>query len=210
MGKDEKFFDSTIELFKAYQSKMDKEKPKGYNVYLAREVCKRLKQLSFLYEKIRLYESRVMKSAPKAFGLSSNNITADDINTIVSTRRVPLSEDFRPYQALLFEMEVFVEAFYFFAWRTYYIIRNKSCPLPHLNRFKAEGILNVRNHLIEHPEKQSQILTQSFMCGGDEGPVLKNARPDGDTFEIQDQGLWANAEEFKTNLEKLLREALEG
>ena len=50
---------------------------------------------------------------------------------------------------------------------------------------------------------------QSFSCGSDEGPVLKNARPAGDPYEISDKGLWVNAKEFRDNLEKLLRQAVE-
>ncbi len=47
------------------------------------------------------------------------------------------------------------------------------------------------------------------MCGADEGPVLKNARPAGDAYKISDKGLWVNAKEFRDNLEKLLRQAIE-
>ena len=106
-------------------------------------------------------------------------------------------------------MELFTESFYFVAWRIYSIFKHKRTnTLPYLNTFEAKGVRDVRNKLIQHPEG-GQIFTQSFMCGGDEGPVLKNARPAGQQYKISDKGLWLNAKEFRDNLEKLLRKALE-
>ena len=206
--KKQQFFDSTVELFETYKATMDREKPEGYNSSLAIEVSRRLKQLSFLCNKIRLYEKRFDKIVPKAFGISSDNIVnarmAEPPITSAFSRKY-----FDVYTNLLFEMEFFVESFYFIAWRMCSIFKHKRTDtLPHLNTFEAKGVRDVRNKLIQHPEG-SQIFTQSFMCGGDQGPVLKNARPTGDLHEISDKGLWLNAKEFRDKLEKLLRQAVE-
>ena len=177
------FFDSSIRLFETYREKMGRERPEGYNLDLANEVCRRLKQLSFLCERIDSYE--------KHFALVS-------------------IKDLQTYENVLFKLELYAECFYFVTWRICSILQHKTHNiLAYLNTFEAKGVCDVRNQLIEHPEKESQIFMQSFMCGGDEGPVLKNARPVGDEFQIRDKGLWVNAGEFKDNLEKLLRAALE-
>ena len=75
---------------------------------------------------------------------------------------------------------------------------------------KAKGINTVRNRLLMHPEgekKQEPILMTSYSWGND-GPMFKNARPAGDTFEVRDCGLWINAQEFKDDFEELLQIAI--
>jgi len=44
---------------------------------------------------------------------------------------------------------------------------------------------------------------------GNNGPILKNARPAGQSFEIKDPGLWINAKEFKDGLEEILKKAIQ-
>ncbi len=206
--KKQKFFDSTVELFETYKAKMDREKPDGYNSSLAHEVSRRLKQLSFLCNKIRLYEKRFDKIGLTEFGISSADIAKAKMTGVPVTSAFS-RKDFDAFTNLLFEIELFAESFYFVAWRICSIFKHKRTnTLPYLNTFEAKGIRDVRNSLIEHPE-DSQIFRQSFMCGGDQGPVLKNARSAGDPYEICDKGLWVNAKEFRDNLEKLLRQAVE-
>lgn len=184
---------------------MGRERLEGYNSDLANEVYKRLKQLSFLCNKIRLYQTYIMKIMPKAFAsfTDARNARISRVHpTTASTK------DFDVYTKLFFEMELFAESFYFVAWRIHSILRHKKDNLlPHLNSFEAKGVRDVRNSLIEHPE-DSKIFMQSFACDSERGPVFKNARPEGDPYEISDQGLWPNANEFKRNLEKLLVAAL--
>ena len=187
---------------------MNREKPAGYNSSLASEVAKRLKQLSFLCNKIHSYEKRIDKIVPLGPDISLAELTR------VKTTGAPLqakllTKDFDAPRTFLFEFGLFVESFYFVAWKICSIVKHKRTnTLPYLNTFEAIGIRNVRNCLIEHPEKE-QVFMQSFMCGGDKGPVLKNARPASNSCKISDKGLWVNAEEFKNELEKVLRQAVE-
>lgn len=185
--KQQRFFDSTIRLFEDYRSKMIREKAAGYDSNLSNEVHHRLRQLSFICEKVLYYEQ------------------------IVTTPLVPKKERSK-FTRLFDEGIVFAEAFYFFAWRIICIAINKTKPLPGLERLKkkAKGVVLVRNCLIEHPEKQKEkIFMVSYGWGKKDGPKLKVARPAGQTFEINDRGFWINAEEFKEGFQELLRKAIQ-
>jgi hypothetical protein len=173
-----KFFESTVKLYECYRNKMKKEKNDGYNSDLSNEVWMRLHQLSFICKNIRLYEQKIR-------------------STTIVNKTHKLAQE---------EGMVFVETFYFFAWRIICITKL----LPYLKNLKkkSKGITIVRNHLIEHPEREYNILSPSCMWGSSNGPILKNARPTGQTFEIQDRGLWINAQEFKDGFEELLQNAI--
>jgi hypothetical protein len=189
--KEQKFFESTIKLFEDYRSKMIKKRPDGYDSNLANEIYRRLKQLSFIYEKVQYYDRKIMSPI--------ENLSAEEIRKL--SRKDTLKG-----MRFLDEGIIFVEAFYFFAWRIIYATK----PLPYLKglKKKAKGITIVRNCLIEHPEGK-KIYTYSYSWGNDNrGPVLKNARPTAQSFETSDNGFWKNAKEFKDGLEELLQSAL--
>lgn len=195
--KKQKFYGSTIKLFEDYRSKMIKERPKGYNSNLANEMHRRLKQLSFIYEKVRYYDSKIMSPV--------ENISVQELRGLSR-------KDILKGMKLLDEGIIFVETFYFFAWRIIQITEHYTKPLPYLKglKEKAKGITIVRNCLIEHPEKQKEkICMYSYAWGNDDrGPILKNARPTAQSYEINDNGFWKNAKEFKDGLEELLKIAL--
>ena len=182
--QEQRFFDSTIKLVEAYRCKMIKEKAKGYNSNLSNEVHMRLRQLSFICEKLRYYDKILTRPT-----------------TIEEAQKLTRFFD---------EGIVFAEAFYFIAWRIMTITDHGTNPLPGLKGLKvrAKGVKIVRNCLIEHPENTKEKI---FMAGhgwGNDGATLKAARPAGQTFEIMDRGLWINAREFKNGFEELLQNAI--
>lgn len=195
--KEQKFFDSTIKLFEDYRRKMIKEKTNGYNSNLSNEIHHRLKQLSFIYEKVRYYDRKIMSPIENL--------------SIQEYQKTPIKDDLKRIR-FLDEGIVFVETFYFFAWRIICITNHSKEPLPYLKglKGKAKGITIVRNCFIEHPERtEEKIYMYSYAWGNDErGPTLKNARPTEQSFEISDNGFWKNAKEFKDGFEKLLQEAI--
>ena len=195
--KEQKFLDSTIRLFEDYRSKINKKKPEGYNSNLANEIHHRLKQLSFIYEKVRYYDRKIMSPI--------ENLSVQEV------QKTPIKDTLKRMR-FLDEGIVFVETFYFFAWRIICITEHYTKPLPYLKglKEKAKGITIVRNCLIEHPERtKEKIYMYSYGWGNDDrGPILKNARPTVQSFEISDNGFWKNAKEFKDGLEKLLQSAL--
>ncbi|RDV05228.1 hypothetical protein DXH78_12005 [Undibacter mobilis] len=94
-------------------------------------------------------------------------------------------------------LELLTEAFYFVGWRTVLALRL----LPGLKNFESVGMRDVRNRIIEHPDKPSGIVNQQFSVGRvdeGEGPRLKGAPP-GET-RFLDNGLLANAKEFADRL----------
>jgi len=185
----DKFFDSTIKLFTDYRGKMIKQGHKDYNGYLSDEVYLRLRQLSFICEKISYYD-QVVKNP---------EIT---LSTSTTEETVELEE-------LFDEGIVYAEAFYFFAWRIILIANHCTNPLPGLKglKKKAKGVRTVRNCLIVHPEKENILLI--CFSWGSSGPMLKTVRRPGDTFEITDRGFWINAQEFKDSIEELLQKAIQ-
>jgi len=100
------------------------------------------------------------------------------------------------------EIEAYIEAFYWIAWRTRCVLRK----LPELQKFEAEGVLTVRNHIVEHPKKDR--IYGDLNIGEPQGPFLKYVQPALKEWdEHPDLGLFINATEFYTNLRIACEEA---
>lgn len=205
------FFDSTIKLLDAYQFNLGGEPPPTYDGDLLSEVRERLQMLSILYKKVNEVEALAMSLVPNMLALFSECFGYDTERKI-GIKLIPSEEygdKLREYmaqqKAIILEMKIYLEAFYYFAARIRKILKSKKEPLPFLKSFESKGIRDVRNHLLEHP----LVLTPACIYGGEEGPKLKNVRYPGQENVIKDQGLRKNASEFKENLEKLLNSALQ-
>jgi hypothetical protein len=193
-------FKTVIEKFDKYVEKMDTNKIPNFDMDLALEVRKRINQLDYLYKIVIEKHSRYMHLGWKEqrefellrAGRGSFSIT------------LPASKDRLEMDKLIFEMEMYMESFYYLAGRMRTAI-TKSKPLPGLESFECEGARNVRNKLLEHVEgKDSKVYIQSVGFGGEEGPRLKAHRPEDQESIFPDKGIEANALEIKNNLEKLL------
>ena len=108
----------------------------------------------------------------------------------------------RTWIELTDSLEMYTEAFYLLAWRLRCVIRI----LPGLKKFESKGVLMVRNHLIEHPEKNKQKGLWGFIITDVSGPVLTRAVPRGE--EMLDKGLWPNAVELTGRLRSNLENAI--
>jgi hypothetical protein len=180
-----------VELFKQYREKIKKEQQDTYPGRWLQEILKRLKQMSFSCNKVIEYENKILE--------------------LVRTKDFDLKTCKNEYDSRMFEAEFYVESFYFMAFRVREILKKKDKQrylFPQLKGFESEGVRNVRNHLIEHPEKHGGVLSQGFGIGDDDGPRLKPGFGQNDRPESMDKGMGANASEFKHNLEKLLSTAL--
>lgn len=105
------------------------------------------------------------------------------------------------------ELELQTECFYWITGRARSVIRL----MPGLEGFEAVGVRNVRNKLIEHPEKSdSGVTVASFGWCGPAGPVLKALRPDHQRDIFPDAGLFKNAEEFFQNVRSSSLAATQG
>lgn len=103
------------------------------------------------------------------------------------------------------ELELSAECFYWIAGRTRTIIKK----LPGLSSFEATGVRNVRNKLIEHPEKgDSGVVFGGFGWGGPNGPVVKAIRLEQQINIFPDKGLYLNAQEFFKNVQAVCEKAI--
>ena len=106
---------------------------------------------------------------------------------------------------LRFQLKLSAESFYYFAARLTKILQR----FPHLKNFDPPGVRDVRNHLIEHPDKASGVTQQNWSFGGEAGPAFKNIRRPNQKHVPIDRGLFINAGELRDNLERRLLVAIE-
>jgi hypothetical protein len=187
-------FDAIIPILDLYTEKYGHAN--GYEPHLAAEVKVRLAELQFIVDRVHVVE------------------TDGEVNAIQSSIKAAQESPAKAFEvfgnligAMSTEAKVLSEAFYNSAWRIRQLVRYYAKPLPGVS-FECIGVRDVRNQLIEHPEKGDKIFIQSFATGGPNGPVLKVYRPTGTATTFQDMGLYVNAEEFADSLSQALGSAL--
>lgn len=75
---------------------------------------------------------------------------------------------------------------------------------PTLSKFTCKWVSIVRNQLIEHPEGQQPVTTLPSFGWGTSGPRLKPVRAAGESRDLQDPGLFKNAQELREALDAAL------
>jgi hypothetical protein len=184
-----------------------------YNQHLAAEVKERLQQLQYIIDRVRQLErghDNSIRELKTGLSKIASTAMAEPGPPQVVPAAVPdmMSNFWEVTTTASSEIRVLTEAFYYFAARIRAIAQAKSEPLPHLS-FECKGVRDVRNHLIEHPDrKDSLVLSQSFSFGGTHGPVLKDGRPATEPAVFPDRGLYWNAEEFESSFLLALERAL--
>lgn len=117
-------------------------------------------------------------------------------------------------------INLFTESFYFFAWRLMEALnikdRGNRLGFPGLGKIAAEGIRDIRNQLLQHPEKayeDSDKCRRRFVQGlvvTDSGPVLRTTEvavksATGETVptgsSVDKEGLYVTAEKFRDELQ---------
>jgi hypothetical protein len=208
-------FQTTIVLFDRYCRYLDTQGIPQFNRDLSYEVKDRLKQLDYIVTKVKELENTAtathlrFDAERKAHieDLRRRGIAYEAEPWFPFTQ--PTTEELEAEGRAMFEMELLTETFYYFAGRVRTILRNPQAPIPGLKGFECEGVRNTRNKLLEHAEgKDSQVSIRSFGCGGSQGPVLKAVRLVDQTEVFPDKGLYKNAEEFRSNLDRLLEAEL--
>lgn len=205
-------FQTTITLFHQYCQRLS-DAGVLYHGDAANEVSERLQHLTYLVERVRQLELQareLVKSGTDEIQLHIEDIRKagieyDPATAPAAAKRSP--EEFKDLSTWTKEAQILTEAFYYFAGRIRSLLRHKSEPIPGLRSFECEGVRNVRNHHIEHPESgNSMVPIRSFAWVGDRGPVVKAVRYSHQEKVFPDAGLYRNAEMFKANLERLLRQ----
>lgn len=175
-----KALQDTRKLWEHYKN--TKKWKEQYFYDLANEVSKRLTQIELILNKIVEYEdiSRLIGQKVLLFSLQKPTQVPSDL----------LNEESK----ITTEVELLTESFYYISFR---MISTISLILDKLHiKKRSKGILFVRNLLIEHPEKTSQIYTLSFANISPTGPLIKNARSKNDKGVYQDPGLYLNIKEM--------------
>jgi hypothetical protein len=210
VGRSSRALARCIEIFDEYYRVADKKKSKGFVALRGCEVKERLQQMNWLLEQIRPRDQEL-----SAINARSGQRMKEHIERLqranLSYADTPVPPDWPLSRAdceriteLMFKIQLYTECFYYVAGRARSILRT----LPNLKSFDAQGVRNVRNHLIEHPEgKASGVLSRSFAFGGKHGPMVKAIRDSGETA-FPDAGLFVNAREFAKNCESSLISAL--
>lgn len=201
------FFESTYNLCEQYKKINAQNPTKGFQLGYTIDGLEILEQLDYLFKKITIsnnYFAEQNEILNKQFDAYRNHCLENNLDYIeyISEiqHEIPRSNH-KKSDKFAFKAKLYSEMFYYKAFRLRNIIRY-SGGLG--KKFECEGIRNVRNILIEHPEKSDFIYIYSFGLGMKEiGPVLKTGNPENDK-KFKDIGLFKNATEFKMNLEKIL------
>ena len=140
------------------------------------EILRKIEQLSWLIGNAECLNQKVLDSLPK--------ITSSGIEH----SRVELDH------ASMFELEIFTESFYHFAWRIIEIIRKHD----KFSSSKLDGskVLRVRNNLVQHPENEEgkEKSFPMFSTSDNNGPTIKGYVGPNSSYE--DEGLFVNAKDF--------------
>src|SRR2546422_4107921 len=158
-------FEQTIELFDKYYQTLDQNEDPNIRRNQAAEVRERLEQLDYILSRVRACEhdaTHAMDRSQLAFREHVERVRREglDFEAVAASPTAKITEEeARRALSAEREMKLMTEAFYYFAGRVRSILRHKSVPLPGLEGFESEGVRNVRNKLIEHPEgAESRVL----------------------------------------------------
>ncbi len=194
--------DYTINLFLKYLGVVKSRIKSEDESHLAKEALDRLHQMQWLLQRVSLISIRLQNGKPLTY--------KDFLMPIeMHPKEAAVIDEGDSIRLGYFITQMYVDSFYYLAARFRNNVR-KGMPL--LENFECKGIRDVRNLLIEHPEgKNSRVFNPTFdlALGKDTGPLLKVETDPGIKAACSDEGMFVNATEFKTNLDKLLEEAIE-
>ncbi len=200
------FFKSTYELYSDYSYFNIQNSTEGFSINQTTEGLEKLHQLDILYRKIWEFQEIAserddwLQEVHRLFNnfFIERGIERDENSGFPVAHSIQSAKKF--YE-LMFETKIYVESFYYIAFRLSKIIQY-SIGLG--KKFECPGIRDVRNQLIEHPKKDEVSTVRGFAIGNNQtGIVLAVGRSDGEN-SFHDKGFFYNIEEFKSNFEKLL------
>lgn len=194
-------FDNAIELTRQYTEKLQFG-ALGGDVDVSKEIVLRLRQLKWLYERIRTIEAAYIAEYERKNGPLQPR---ENVVLVFLSPGVPSGTDspFQPQE----ELRLLGEAFYNSAHRILVILKKCRKVLPGTKSIPARGVRVVRNNLIEHADGKGGHPCYTFSVSNAAGLRLRTAsRPEDDKAQL-DQGIHINAREFASQLEKVFETA---
>ncbi|TIP72182.1 hypothetical protein [Mesorhizobium sp.] len=192
-----------IEEFDEYYRWLDKAHQGSLNEQ-AIDVRKRIVQTHLILRLLNtaLSESRSINALADEAGNAAEG--SSDEWAVLNARVAAFQPHMKRQSELMELIELYSDVFYWVAARA----MKASNYLPGLKPFVASGIRDVRNHLVEHPEKaDSRIFNGGFGFGMPSGPVLAAMRTDQQPSFWKDPGLFVNVGEFCNKFTQALRAA---
>ena len=169
----------------------------------------RLVKLQFAFVRIAELAPASLEAAYQMAGWRVDKVTGKVVETFDPTaiRNDKVAVD--RIHRIESELFILTEWFYHTAWRLREIAHPKVCALPSLCGFEAIGVRDVRNQILQHPERfDLNRQSQSTGVSDDAGPILGNAFWEPPAKPFNDRGLYYNALEFAMNLTDRLNAAI--
>ena len=173
---------------------------------MLQELRGRLRQLEHSHKTISTISSEILP-APSMYGSGgkTNQI-------LVFRENAPAEEDPNRISSLPIQNQdlliVFLEQFYASSHRAMDLINDSLGELPGLTKVRAKGITLVRNHLIEHTRKKGGQPVYAYSLSVS-GPRLRPVSWSKNEPASKDEGLWSNADEFESSLNKSFKAGIE-
>ena len=167
------------------------------------EARHKLDQLSWLLTEIRAHIGTLLEATRSVEAPAPGN--PDPASGMPTAEELVWLNDLRLLGEASIAIEVLTESFYWVAHRALLV----TLSLPGLRGFRADGIRDVRNHLLAHPESaNSGVVSTSSGFSFAAGPQVKPVRSDPQAKVWVDAGLFANALEFSANLNRSVATAV--
>jgi hypothetical protein len=203
-------FQHAIELLDEYYRQHANDTIGAFDSHLVQEIRARLRQLEHLYAEVVARQQQLLDGE----GAKTGPQPADTNRIILYTHLgTPPPVNPAPEVLPLTTQERVLlagEAFYYLAHRVRTILEQGRGGLPGMRSLRSQGVVRVRNNLLEHANKKGGTSVFSFSVSSPVGLRLRPLAVKGTPQPYVDEGILWNANEFRTDLEDALRDALGG
>jgi hypothetical protein len=205
------YFDEAVRLLDRYYWRHRRAGTAGFDASRVLEIRLRLRQLSFLHAQAEAEEKEAMTAWERAQGQRREGEVRIFVIAPLTEPGDPDVGDYELPSRFVGpdRLQLYGEAFYYVAHRILVLIRQSPDGLPGLQGLKADGVSRVRNNLLEHANKKGGSSVASFSISSAAGMRLRPVVADHNADSYLDEGLRANAREFRDNLTRKLSAALE-
>jgi hypothetical protein len=205
--------EDTISAFSHYcQLISPRFAPEQFNRPAAGEMDRRLKDLDYLLDVVGERERRLKDITDRVHNTSREATVAQShLEPEEWTGDFDISpEELASIRLEQNETRIFTEAFYYFAARIISLIRHdkpRMFPGLTVGQLGSTGVRRVRDTLLEHYAPTIRLaVSESWGRLGIYGPTMRTVQ--GERKQHDDKGLYANAREFRDELDRRIAAAV--